>query len=187
VTDDASVDASAQYVTQLYGRLDILVNNAGMLDVSNKDRRSNFRATLAVNVVGSASVTEAFLPLMRKSAAPRLVFVGSSTGSMTLSSGTEGKHATGGAMEYRSSKAALHEMMVLYNHLLKGEGFKVSVADPGLNATNLGNMPEALIARGAPDPSVGAERIAMVIRGGRDAELGKICGEYDGVLGVCPW
>lgn len=85
VTDDKSVDTAAITVEKEHGRLDILVNNAGIF--RRGEPRDVARAIFETNVVGYISVTEAFLPLMQKSAAaghtPRLIFVSSSTGSIT--------------------------------------------------------------------------------------------------------
>lgn len=77
-------------------------------------------------------------------------------------------------------------IMVQYWLKMRDEGFEVLGVDPGLNATNLTNDPDSLRRRGAPEPYVGGERIAAVVRGDRDADVGKVCGEYDG-YDVCPW
>lgn len=60
-----------------------------------------------------------------------------------------------------------------YWNMLRGEGFMVHCADPGLNATNLTGAADALRARGAPEPHVGGEMIAEVVRGERDADAGR--------------
>lgn len=65
---------------------------------------------------------------------------------------------------------------------LQREGFKVFGADPGLTATNFVD-PATTRNRGVVEPEVGGERIACVLRGDRDAHLGRVCGEY----GVSPW
>ncbi|MCJ1383982.1 hypothetical protein MMC17_007096 [Xylographa soralifera] len=82
VTDDVSVDAAAKHVLDKYGRLDVLVNNAGIFS-QNPFLREAYREIFGVNCVGALSATEAFLPLLRRSKAPRLVFVFSSTGSIS--------------------------------------------------------------------------------------------------------
>lgn len=56
-------------------------------------------------------------------------------------------------------------------------------ADPGLNATNMTGNADSLRARGAVEPEVGAERMAAVVKGERDADAGRVCGDY----GVSSW
>jgi NAD(P)-dependent dehydrogenase (short-subunit alcohol dehydrogenase family) len=144
------------------------------------------RNTLNVNVAGSVSVTEAILPLLHQSKSPRLVFVSSSTGSLSLTSDLGSPRSRVGRVEYRASKAALNFVMVQYWLALKDKGFVVAGADPGLNATGLTGDAEALRQRGAAPPEVGAERVAKVVRGEREEFAGRVCGEYEGGV-VCPW
>ncbi|CZR63891.1 related to dehydrogenases with different specificities (related to short-chain alcohol dehydrogenases) [Phialocephala subalpina] len=181
VTSDSSVDAAAAYVSEKYGRLDILVNNAGMFP-KNPIRREALRSVLETNVVGSMSVTESFLPLLRESQEKRLVFVSSSVGSISQAADPESKYYNPGAIEYRSSKAAVNMMLVQYWVALQKEGFKVLGADPGLCATDFLNK-EVVLARGAVGADVGGERVAVVVRGERDGEMGRVWGEY----GLSPW
>lgn len=194
VTDDASVDTAAETIASRYGRLDVLVNNAGICpesafagkNTAAPPARSVMREVFSTNCIGVVSVTEAMLPLLRKSSSPRLVFVSSSTGSLTQASDPKSRFHTAGRSEYRASKTALNFLMLQYWIALKDAGFLVSAADPGLNATNLTGDEESLRNRGAPEPSVGGERIAKVVRGDRDADVGKVCGDY-GEIDVCSW
>lgn len=181
ITDDSSVDAAASFVESTYGRLDILVNNAGIVS-KNPIVREAARETLAVNVVGSVSVTEAFLPLLRKSSDPRLIFVSSSVGSITHASDPKSPYHRPQGNEYRASKAALNMYVAQYQCKLSPEGFKVFGADPGLVVSNLVNA-ENQRARGGVEGYVGGERIATVLKGERDADVGRVCGVY----GVLPW
>jgi NAD(P)-dependent dehydrogenase (short-subunit alcohol dehydrogenase family) len=67
--------------------LDILVNNAGIsLDGKTPDKETvdGFRRVYETNVFGVVAVTNAFLPVLRESAHPRIVNISSSTGSLTL-------------------------------------------------------------------------------------------------------
>lgn len=183
MTDDASVDAAADHVLKTFGRLDILVNNAGIFSW-NPVQRDAIRETIAVNYVGVVSVTEAFIPLLRKSSAPRLILVSSGTGSLAHASDPNHPlfNPTRG-VAYRSSKTALSMVLLHYHGLLSPDGFKVLGADPGLTATNLSGDRQALINRGAVEGHVGGERVACVVRGERDDHVGRVCGEY----GVMPW
>ncbi|KAI1409803.1 NAD(P)-binding protein [Hypoxylon sp. FL1857] len=186
VTDDQSVDAAAARIAAEYGRLDILVNNAGIVSMVSPPTRETFRRILETNTVGSLSVTEAFLDLLRKSIhkPPRLIFVSSSTGSITHAANPDSPYYNaGGAMEYRISKAAVNMMMVQYYARLKPEGFLVFGADPGLCATNFTGNAAALRSRGAAEAWQGGERVASVIKGEKDNDVGKVLGVY----GVSPW
>ncbi|CAJ0546660.1 Ff.00g012870.m01.CDS01 [Fusarium sp. VM40] len=185
VTDDDSVDAAAQTLASEWGRLDILVNNAGIVSMASPPTRETFRNILETNLVGALSVTEAFLPLLRKAEhkPPRLIFVTSSTGSIAHASNPDSPLHNPGAAEYRSSKAGLNMLMALYNVRLKPEGFLVLGVDPGLCATNFTGDPESLKNRGAAEPVEGGDRVARVIRGEKDSDVGKAIG----VDGVDPW
>jgi hypothetical protein len=81
-----------------------------------------------------------------------------------------------------TGKAALNMLIVQYWGKLQNEGFKVFGADPGLVATDFLNR-EAVKNRGAVEPEVGGERVACVVGGDRDEDVGRVCGEY----GVSPW
>jgi NAD(P)-dependent dehydrogenase (short-subunit alcohol dehydrogenase family) len=156
-----------------------LLNNAGILPKSAIIRDA-LREVLSTNVIGAVSTTEAFLPLLKKSAEPRLIFVSSSMGSITHASNPESPYYKGKASEYRSSKAALNMLMVQYSKNLPG--FKVFGADPGLVATNFMDA-DAVRARGAVEPDIGGKTIAEVVLGKRDKDVGKVCGRY----GVSEW
>lgn len=183
VTDDASVAEAAKQVAADHDRLDILINNAGILSMVMPPSAEVYRQVLNTNVVGALSVTEAFLNLLHKSDEKRLVFISSSVGSISQAADKNSKYYGAAAFEYRSSKAALNMLIVLYWNRLQGDGFRVFGADPGLCATNFTGDPESLTARGAATPEDGGERIARVVRGDCDEHVGRVVGEY----GVSPW
>ncbi|KAI7202341.1 hypothetical protein KC343_g10223 [Hortaea werneckii] len=183
VTDDNSVDAAAKKVAAEHGRLDILVNNAGIVSLANPPLREKYREVLNTNVVGALSMTETFLDLLRKSSEPRLVFVSSSVGSITQAADPTSKYYSDKGFEYRSSKAAMNMLLVLYHNRLQREGIKVLGADPGLCATNFTGNAAALLSRGAALPAQGGDRVATVAKGEKDADVGHVLGEY----GISPW
>ncbi|PYH97970.1 NAD(P)-binding protein [Aspergillus ellipticus CBS 707.79] len=183
VTDDKSVDSAAAQIGSQYGRLDILVNNAGINILTKSPDREALCKILDVNVVGSLSTTEAFLDLLRKSSEKRLVFVSSSMGSIAHAADPTSIYYRPQGTEYRTSKAAVNMMMVMYMARLKDEGFKVFAADPGLCATNLIGDLQSLRQRNAAEPADGGQRVAAVVKGEKDADAGKVLGVY----GVCPF
>lgn len=98
-----------------------------------------FRRTYETNVFGVAAVINAFLPLLRRSARPRIVNIFSGTGSLTWSTGPNPQFTfgSGGGAAYRSSKTALNALTVFYALDLAGAGIKVNALAPGLRATAL--------------------------------------------------
>ena len=142
VTDAASVAAAAAHVGERYGRLDVLVNNAGVsgdlaAQVPGGTDVEGVRAVFATNVFGVIAVTEAFLPLLRRSAAARIVNLSSSVGSLARMS-DPGHYFAGlpGVLGYAPSKAALNQVTVQYAKHLRPDGILVNAADPGACATD---------------------------------------------------
>jgi NAD(P)-dependent dehydrogenase (short-subunit alcohol dehydrogenase family) len=138
VTDDASVAAAAKEVADRYGRLDVLVNNAGITGplVSSVDTGADeLRPVLETNLVGPVRVTHAFLPLLRESAAPRIVMVSSGLGSLAVTTDPDRLESTVDGLGYQASKAALNMVTNQYAKALPG--FRVNVVDPGYTATDL--------------------------------------------------
>jgi NAD(P)-dependent dehydrogenase (short-subunit alcohol dehydrogenase family) len=143
VTDDSSVDAAAAYVQEKHGRVDVLINNAGIGSqirrgsVADGGVREALRRVLDTNVIGAVSVTEAFMPLLlAPSPNPgqhkRLIFISSTTGSLTYASDPNHVlHGSGGAIDYRTSKAALSMIVIQYDAALRGRGVKVFGVNPG--------------------------------------------------------
>jgi NAD(P)-dependent dehydrogenase (short-subunit alcohol dehydrogenase family) len=183
VTDEATINAAVDTVTSEFGRLDIQINNAGVHSKA-PSLPAEMRDVFATNTIGPAAMTEAFKPLMKKSSNPRLIFVSSSVGSITLRCDPTNKSYNGSAIAYRVSKAALNMLTACYAKELNEEfGCKVWALDPGLVATNLTGNAESLRARGAGDPAVSAKTILDVCEGNRDGDMGKLVYK-DGVL---PW
>ncbi|GIH18057.1 SDR family oxidoreductase [Rugosimonospora africana] len=141
VTDPVSVSAAAARVEREYGRLDILVNNAGvLLERGQKPSRTPVEAlilTYATNVYGVVAVTNAMLPLLRASAAGRIVNLSSGLGSLALTSDPDNFYSTAPLLAYNSSKSALNAITVSYANELRDTPIKVNAADPGYCATDL--------------------------------------------------
>ena len=138
------------------GSLDILVNNAGMsteeigTDTTLTVSDANLRKTFDTNFFAVVAVTNALLPLLRKSEAGRIVNVSSILGSLTL-------HATPGSpiyerkmFAYDASKTALNAYTVHLAVSLRDTKIKVNSAHPGWVKTDLGTSAAMLeVADGA--------------------------------------
>lgn len=138
IADADHVASAAAFVEARSGRLDILVNNAAAFvdwsEVASSADLSEARRVLDVNVLGSWQVTKGFLPLLRTSAHPRVVFVSSGAGSH----GDEQFGLTrrgGAAASYGISKAALNALVSTLAAELEGTSILVNAVCPGLTAT----------------------------------------------------
>ena len=139
VTAPDGLAAAAAQVERDFGRLDVLVNNAGIALEGPADGLTLdlLRQTYETNVFGVYSVTEAFLPLLRKSGAGRIVNMSSELGSLTSNSDPDWGFAAVKPLAYNSSKAALNMMTVIWADQLKDTPIKVNSANPGYVATDL--------------------------------------------------
>ncbi|MFI7546734.1 SDR family oxidoreductase [Actinoplanes sp. NPDC049599] len=182
VTDDASVTAAAALIEERAGRLDVLVNNAGVTggrpqEPSRVDL-ATVRTVVETNVLGVIRVTNAMLPLLRRSASPRIVNMSSSVGSLTRQSGPADDLTTGPvAVAYSPSKTFLNGVTVQYARELRDTGILINAACPGFVATDLNGF------RGVRTPGQGA---AIVIRLATLPDGGTSGGFFEDA-GVVPW
>ena len=84
---------------------------------------------------GPVRVTRAFLPLLRRSDAPRIVMVSSGMGSLAITTDPARFESTVNGLRYPASKSALNMITTQYAKALPG--FRVNAADPGYTATDL--------------------------------------------------
>jgi NAD(P)-dependent dehydrogenase (short-subunit alcohol dehydrogenase family) len=86
------------------------------------------------NVFGPVRVTRAFLPLLHRSTAPRIVMVSSGMGSVTVTGDRNRVESRFVSLTYPSSKTALNVITSQYARALPE--FRVNAADPGYTATD---------------------------------------------------
>ena len=190
VTDPKSIERAERHVEKVSGRLDILVNNAGIAEERGKNKSGKMELiapsdlnvemlekTYATNVFGVFNVTKAFLPLLRRSAAGRLVNVSSGLGSLTLRSDPQWQYAAFNALAYCSSKTAVNGLTVAFAKELEKTAIKVNAADPGYCATDL---------NGHSGPRTAAQGAEIAVRLATLPENGPTSG-YFNEDGVVPW
>jgi len=143
VTGSSSITAAVQEVGQKHGRLDILVNNAGIIAGSGDAAPSNqplevWRRVFDTNLFGLVETTLAFLPLLRRSKAGRIVNVSSILGSMAAHQ-TPGSPIYGflSVPAYSASKAAVNSFTVQLAVELKDTPIKVNAIHPGYVKTDM--------------------------------------------------
>ena len=182
VTDDASV-ASAAKAIDADGGLDVLVNNAGIemriegnvVPGAAEITADLMRSLFDTNVFGVVRVTHAFLPLLRRSAAPVVVNVSSGLASMTrLSTPGSTAYAYPG-VAYPASKAAVNMITVQYAKAFPQ--MRINAVEPGYTATDLNQH------LGTQTVEEGAEVIVRMAQIGPDGPTGG----YFGADGHHPW
>ncbi|MFI6588199.1 SDR family NAD(P)-dependent oxidoreductase [Embleya sp. NPDC050493] len=182
VTDDASATAAARLIEQRAGRLDVLVNNAaitgGMPQEPTRVDPAVIRTVVETNVIGVIRVTNAMMPLLRRSSAPRIVNMSSSVGSLTRQSGSTGEQTTGPvAVAYAPSKTFLNAVTLQYARELSGTNVLINAGCPGFVATDLNGF------RGVRTPEQGA---AIAIKLATLPDDGPTGGFFDDA-GAVPW
>ncbi|RSN58217.1 short-chain dehydrogenase [Streptomyces sp. WAC 04229] len=134
VTDDASVSGALAAIDAAEGRLDVLVHNAGILPSGTPDGPTALRA-FDTNAVGVVRVTEAALPLLRRSSNPTVVTVSSSAGSFWAVNNPDRPEYHLPTTLYSASKAAATMLTVQY---AKSEpGIRFNAVEPGFTATDM--------------------------------------------------
>ncbi|MFD7073506.1 SDR family oxidoreductase [Nocardioides sp. NPDC059952] len=159
VTDDAGVAAAAHLIEEVHGGLDVLVNNAGITGGMPQNPTEvsidQMRAAVETNVFGVVRVINAMLPLLRRSAAPRIVNMSSGVGSLARQTATDDPLAVGpisGA--YSPTKTYLNAVTIQYAKELRDTNILINLGCPGFVATDLNGF------RGVRTPEEGA-RIAI--------------------------
>lgn len=142
VTHGPSIERARHFIEHEYGRLDILVNNAGIAhDASlapSETPLETIRDVFETNFFGAIAVTQALLPLLRASAAGRIVNMSSSLGSLTRNADPTSPFAAMRLLGYNASKTALNAFTVLLASELRESAVKVNSADPDWCKTDMG-------------------------------------------------
>jgi NAD(P)-dependent dehydrogenase (short-subunit alcohol dehydrogenase family) len=182
VTDDASVTAAAKTI-EANGGLDVLVNNAGIevyapdggvigaADITAEVMRELFET----NVFGIVRVTHAFLPLLRRSAAPVVVNLSSNLASLAQVADPGHPAFAYPGIAYPASKAAVNMITVQYAKAFPE--MRINAVEPGFTATDLNRH------AGTQTLEEGAEIIVRMAQVGPDGPTG---GYFD-VERSLPW
>ncbi len=134
VSDQQQILHAAGWIETRFGRLDILINNAAIYLDEGKSvfdlSLDAFEATMATNLVGPLLLTQRLLPLLKKSAAGRIVNVSSGMGALGQMGGREAA--------YRISKTALNALTRIMAAELRSTTIKVNAVSPGWVRTEMG-------------------------------------------------
>lgn len=178
VTDDESVKKSAKYLESKEHHIDILINNAGISgiykkveDITGQDMEKVFNT----NVFGIVRVTNAFIPLLRKSDNPVIVNVSSGLGSFGKVTDPTTDESKIHSLTYCSAKAAVSMLTLQYAKGLPD--IKVNCADPGATATDLNG------GKGKQTVHEGTDAIVKLATIDKDGPTGTFINRF----GNMPW
>ena len=141
LTRPETIEAAAKSIGAQFDWLDVLVNNAAIVDPgdgppSSADLKAVSRI-MDTNFLGTLSVTQAMLPLLRKAKAARIVNLSSGLGSLEKNSDPGWDFASFKFIGYNASKAALNMLTVQLAFELRETGIKVNSVSPGFIATDM--------------------------------------------------
>lgn len=140
VTKPEQAKSAVEQAHAHFGQLDIVLNNAGYSLVATIEEASgdDIRALYETNILGTVSVIQAALPLLRKQGGGHILGTSSNVGHVTLP-------VIG---YYASSKwafEAIHESLATE---VKQFGIKVTIIEPGAYATEFGSQESLKFSQG---------------------------------------
>ncbi|PWV50387.1 SDR family NAD(P)-dependent oxidoreductase [Chitinophaga sp. S165] len=177
VTKQSTITAAVNRIEKEQGRLDLLVNNAAIShagkqgrtleEITQANRASmaaldDIRTVWETNVFGVISITQAMLPLLRKSSSARILNVSSGLASLSWIADPACWAREHFDVVYAASKTALNAVTMAFALELEKEHIKVNAVSPGFTATALNNF------QGTDSVEVGSRepiRVALDING----------------------
>ncbi len=197
VTDRRSIQAAVETVGAENEVLDVLVNNAGISNEATATfgvtikpselPEEKLRQIYETNFFGPVALTQAFLPLLRKSTAGRIVNVSSNLGSFTFNADEKSFLRTINTLGYKSSKAALNMATLQFAYELRDTPIKVNAVNPGLVATDLTGQGNGEKFAGRPGFGTPDEGARIVVKMATIPADGPTGGFFDYAMGVMPW
>lgn len=163
--DPVVIAAAADTVGADGSALDVLVNNAGIVSPGDgppgKADAAAVRRAFDTNFFGTLAVTQAMLPLLRRSSSACIVNQSSSIGSLTLQADPDWVYAQVKPLGYAAAKASLNMLTIQLAAELRPEGIAVNSVNPGLVKTDLNGR-----TRGAPVEVGAAPAVDLILSGG---------------------
>jgi NADP-dependent 3-hydroxy acid dehydrogenase YdfG len=168
VTDEASMRAAVEAVTEAEGAVGVLINNAGYSQsgaveaVPIDQARSQFET----NVFGLLRMCQLVLPQMRAQRWGKVVNISSMGGRLTF---------PGGGL-YHASKYAVEALSDALRFEVRGFGVDVILIEPGLIITNFGEVAAASVQT-ATDGAVYADfngKVATLTEGAYKGPMAKL-------------
>jgi len=181
LNDEKTIASAAEQIAARHGRLDILVNNAGIVDAEDGPPSAATtgaaRRLMETNFLGTLAVTQAMLPLLRRSSAGRIVNLSTTLGSLAINGDPTSPYYEARLIGYNASKAALNMLTVQLAAELKDTPIVVNSVAPGYVRTDLTG------GNGFMSPAEGARLPVKYALLGSDAASGRFVEPQ----GDAPW
>lgn len=128
VTSEESVREVVQKTVACFGRIDVLINNAGRYYASESDTVDivTFKNVIDINLVGTAILTKAVVPLMKRQGGGQIIMTASTTG----------RHVTARSEFYGATKQAIMGYAQGIRAELRDFKIKVATVCPGITNTD---------------------------------------------------
>ncbi|PSL47518.1 NAD(P)-dependent dehydrogenase (short-subunit alcohol dehydrogenase family) [Chitinophaga niastensis] len=148
ISDARQVENAHDWIAAKYGQLDILINNAAITG-ERAGRISNtlldtdvqqFKNIFDVNVWGTIQLTQALLPLLRKSAQGRIINLSSELGSLQLHADSNSPLYHIKKFGYNSSKTMVNLFTIYLQEALQDTNITANVISPGWVKTDMGTQ-----------------------------------------------
>jgi NAD(P)-dependent dehydrogenase (short-subunit alcohol dehydrogenase family) len=134
VTDDNSIRHAVEELSQEIGHLDVLINNAGIYPDEGVNiltiSRDLLNRTMDTNALSPIRIVQAFLPLLEKAPAAKIINVSSGYGELNGLSAD--------VPSYCLSKLALNGATIMLADALRSKGIAVYAMCPGWVRTDMG-------------------------------------------------
>lgn len=185
VTKPESIASAVNFIESKFGHLDILVNNAGVRIEAygrspSQQPIEQWRRTFETNLFGMVAVTQHLLPLLRKSAAGRIVNVSSLLASLATHTDMD-SYAYSPMFKslpaYSASKSGVNSWTVHLAYELRDTLIKVNAVHPGYTKTGMND------GAGDLDVESGARTSVALALIGADGPTGR----YMHLDKVIPW
>ncbi len=143
VTDEASMGAAVQAVSDAEGAVGVLINNAGYSQSGAVESvpLDQVRRQFETNVFGLLRMCQLVLPGMREQRWGKIVNIGSMGGKLTF---------PGGGI-YHATKYSVEALSDAMRFEVRGFGVDVILVEPGLIVTSFGETAAASVESGADD------------------------------------
>jgi NAD(P)-dependent dehydrogenase (short-subunit alcohol dehydrogenase family) len=179
VTDEASMRAAVDAVTEAEGAIGVLINNAGYSQSGAVETvpMDAVRRQFETNVFGLVALTQMVLPGMRSQRFGKIVNVGSMGGRLAL---------PGGGF-YHATKYALEALSDVLRYEVRNFGIDVVLIEPGLIVTEFGDAATASMtaidSEGDREDPYGTFNAALgaLMKGAYDGPMAKLGGAPDRV------